>query len=1635
MRNGKFYISVLLLFSALMFVTGSAWAVTEADVVRLKAKVARGEMLTPYERQLAADAAHELGSLIAPPPVQSEQRQPRNPLDVYLAAEVPYDWVDITDVGTPADIFNDDQSVGPFDLGFDFTYYDQTYSSVFMTSNGWATFTDQFGWAAYFNVAIPDFADPGNAIYIFWDDLYPPSGGEFYYYADAANDRFIMSWINIPHIGTTDELYTFQIILTPDGNMRYNYQLVHEGGFYNNSSCTVGIENATSDEGLQVCYDGTGEWLPLSETSLLIGQPDGVPAPVTNLAATVNDHDVTLTWTDPTQDTNGNPVTLTNIEVWSGAPNQGDLVATVAPGVQTVTLTNQNDGSRTHYVRAYANPYYGGSDHVGVIVGTPSYANNFDTDEGMWTTETGWTWGTPTNPSGPAPYSEPNTWGTDFPTGYPDFADYSLMLDVGLTVASPDAEMEFYIWYDAEFFWDGCNVKISIDGGETWEVAEPDGGYPVDAINQGTANPLGGEPAWSGQSGGWLYVDIPLGQWEGEAPLIRFHFGSDDVVSGFAGVYIDDMIIWGLAEPAYGTVSGNISLDGGAGSMTAVTVRADGLGSPFAHPAANGSYTINNVLVGNRRIRATLDGYHPSQTNIALTESGATGVNLTITRLDPPPASNLTGSVNSTSGLATLNWTASPDPLVDVYNVWRKLSTDPTYVLTGTSATTTFSQTLTVDGIYQYTVTAVDNGVAVPVESVNSNQITLLYGELPVTQLGANGNYDDRIRLSWLEPGIIEGTEIGYDDGSAEQFYVVAFPAGQSDYFCVRMTPPDDASYPLLLYAVNIFVEDQITTPWVGLCPPSTQFDGPDIGAAFFEWTDLHADSTPGWIYAATEGATFLTEPGDFYVVYQFPPNENDQPAVGSDLNAVDSRSYWTQDPNAFWNLWTAHDWMMRAWVGGPPPAGLAGGVPEYYLLSTGTASGYAVERVPTLPIVGQVDNPYSPNTRDADAIREAGPLRNIVRTPVNPLDRWFTPYVQAPEVQLVSREGRETLDDIVNYRVYRGNTMIAQPVETNYTDLNRVENTDYSYHVTAMYDNGIESPSSPVRTARCNMEPSPPTELIGEPVGNTQMLLGWGAPTTNADGTPLVDLAQYKVYRSGDLIATVPAGTTTYTDTPPQNDGFYVWTVTAQDEVPNVSNPSNTFVGAVVSPFESIDYEWVDISGSGTDITFDWWGATSASIEIGFSFPYFGHEYTQLQVSPGGWVSFVPLTGGFFFNDSLPVPFEPHGAIYPFWDELAAGLDGGRVVYQQDDDRFIVSWLDLPHLWDFNFRYTFQLIIDDNGGAYFNYQSIPADGWPGNSDCTVGVEDETSTSGINVWNLGSGAIAPISESAIAFWGGPSGEITGLIREFGSNAPMANVEVRVDQVPGEFVMTDAGGLYVFEVEPGTYTLRVHKQGYCDQVVSNIVVPDDGSVPQNFSMRQPNATFNVTSLNILAVTGQNATSSFEITNPGATCDLHYSITTTQPWLTVNPSTGDVVANQSQVINVTGATASFAPGDYTATINVTHNDNNSPLAIPVTISVTLDAEDGASIPTEYALYQNYPNPFNASTMLRFDVPTESRVEVVLYNVQGQEVARPVDQVMAAGRHQVNYDASSLSTGMYLVMMTAGGFSSVHKMVLLK
>ena len=88
-----------------------------------------------------------------------------------------------------------------------------------------------------------------------------------------------------------------------------------------------------------------------------------------------------------------------------------------------------------------------------------------------------------------------------------------------------------------------------------------------------------------------------------------------------------------------------------------------------------------------------------------------------------------------------------------------------------------------------------------------------------------------------------------------------------------------------------------------------------------------------------------------------------------------------------------------------------------------------------------------------------------------------------------------------------------------------------------------------------------------------------------------------------------------------------------------------------------------------------------------------------------------------------------------------------------------------------------------------------------------------------------------------------------------------------------------------------------------------------------------------------------------------------------------------------------------------------------------------------PTEFVLNQNYPNPFNPSTKISWQSPVSSMQTLKVYDVLGNEVAALVDEYKPAGKYEVEFNASSLASGIYFYRIQAGSFVDTKKMILLK
>jgi hypothetical protein len=88
-----------------------------------------------------------------------------------------------------------------------------------------------------------------------------------------------------------------------------------------------------------------------------------------------------------------------------------------------------------------------------------------------------------------------------------------------------------------------------------------------------------------------------------------------------------------------------------------------------------------------------------------------------------------------------------------------------------------------------------------------------------------------------------------------------------------------------------------------------------------------------------------------------------------------------------------------------------------------------------------------------------------------------------------------------------------------------------------------------------------------------------------------------------------------------------------------------------------------------------------------------------------------------------------------------------------------------------------------------------------------------------------------------------------------------------------------------------------------------------------------------------------------------------------------------------------------------------------------------------PTSYGLSKSYPNPFNPVTSFEYTIEKDGMVNVAIYDISGRMVAELADGYMSAGTYPVTWDASDLSSGVYMVHMTSGDFTTMQKVMLIK
>jgi photosystem II stability/assembly factor-like uncharacterized protein len=96
---------------------------------------------------------------------------------------------------------------------------------------------------------------------------------------------------------------------------------------------------------------------------------------------------------------------------------------------------------------------------------------------------------------------------------------------------------------------------------------------------------------------------------------------------------------------------------------------------------------------------------------------------------------------------------------------------------------------------------------------------------------------------------------------------------------------------------------------------------------------------------------------------------------------------------------------------------------------------------------------------------------------------------------------------------------------------------------------------------------------------------------------------------------------------------------------------------------------------------------------------------------------------------------------------------------------------------------------------------------------------------------------------------------------------------------------------------------------------------------------------------------------------------------------------------------------------------------------------DEIEVVTLPLQYNLFQNYPNPFNPNTVIKYEIPQNSFIKLEVFDLLGRQIKTLVNEMKPAGRYEIEFDASSLSSGIYIYKISGNNFNQSKKMILLK
>ncbi|MGE5804427.1 MAG: T9SS type A sorting domain-containing protein [Ignavibacteria bacterium] len=241
------------------------------------------------------------------------------------------------------------------------------------------------------------------------------------------------------------------------------------------------------------------------------------------------------------------------------------------------------------------------------------------------------------------------------------------------------------------------------------------------------------------------------------------------------------------------------------------------------------------------------------------------------------------------------------------------------------------------------------------------------------------------------------------------------------------------------------------------------------------------------------------------------------------------------------------------------------------------------------------------------------------------------------------------------------------------------------------------------------------------------------------------------------------------------------------------------------------------------------------------------------------------------------------------------------------------------------------------------------------------------------------------------------------------------VNLRIAKDDGSGNWLDLGGTGSAN-DSGTISSAVNFTSFSDFVIANAV---GGTNPVPVELTSFTADVNGQNVNLKWTTAS------EINNRGWDVERKQADKKSSLW----EKTGFVEGsgNKTELSNYSFADKNAGVGKYLYRLKQIDFDGASKYSQVLEVVI--------SGPREFALYQNYPNPFNPATLIKFDVPEASFVNISVFNSIGEKVATVVNEKMEPGSYSRNFNAGSLSSGIYIYRLNTDKAVLIKKMMLVK